>query len=427
MQSVYKIKNSLVNGEYDNLFHNTLCCDASIAVKRTLDVLDGFVKSFADEECALFSSPGRTELGGNHTDHQGGAVLAAAVNMDMLCAASKTDNNFVCIEAEQFGRISVDLSTNKPIAAERGTSAALVRGVASWFEERGYKISGINAYVVSDVPPGSGMSSSASFEVLIGTIFNSFFADNTFSKVDIAKAGLYAENIYFGKPCGLMDQIACAVGGVVSIDFSDSIEPKVQSMNANFNKNGYSLCLISTGGDHTDLTSEYANITNEMKEISCFFGKEKLSEINEKDVVGNFAKLRELCGDRAVLRAINYFEEDRRAKKMADVLLANDINAYLKLVNMSGNGSFMYLQNIYPSGSKKMQPVAVALKAAELSLAGEGAVRVHGGGFAGTIQAYVPNVMLNEFISNMEEFLYPGCCSVLKVRKVGAVKIEVEN
>ncbi len=427
MQAVHEIKTALECGVYDELFCDTLCCDIESSVKRAIRVLESFERSFPNEKCALFSSPGRTELGGNHTDHQGGSVLAAAVNTDMLCAAAVAANNYVCIESEGFGRIVVDLSDKEPVESERGTAEALIRGIASWFEERGYNISGINAYIVSDVPPGSGISSSAAFEVLIGTVFNYFFANYAFSQVEIAKAGLYAENVYFGKPCGMMDQLACSVGGLVAIDFSDPVEPLVRAMKYDFFANGYSLCLISTGGSHVDLTDEYADITAEMKSVASVFGKKKLSEISEKDVLDNFAKLRETCGDRAVLRAVNYFEEDKRARKMADVLLNNDVDSYLELVNMSGHGSFMYLQNIYPSGSKMLQPVAVALKAAEVALKGEGAVRVHGGGFAGTIQAYVPNHMLTQFADDMDRYIYPGCCRVLKVRKIGAVKIEAEK
>jgi len=427
MQAVQEIKKALASGAYNELFCNILCCDTESAVKRAIYVLENFEKNFSDEKCALFSSPGRTELGGNHTDHQGGSVLAAAVNMDMLCAAAITDTGYVSIESEGFGRICVDLSIKEPVESERGTAEALIRGIAAWFSDRGYSISGLNAYIVSDVPPGSGMSSSAAFEVLVGTVFNCFFAENAFSEVDIAKAGLYAENVYFGKPCGMMDQIACAVGGLVSIDFADAPKPSVRSMNYDFYENGYSLCHISTGGDHVDLTDEYADITMEMKAVANALGKEKLSEINENDVLNSFVKLREQCGDRALLRALNYFEEDRRAKEMADALIKNDIDEYLKLVNNSGRGSFMYLQNIYPSGSKKIQPVAVALKAAELSLKGNGAFRVHGGGFAGTIQAYVPNEKLTQFLEDMDKFIYPGCCKVLKVRKIGAAKIEAEK
>lgn len=427
MLGVHELKNKFNSGIYDELFHDELCCDVSTAVKRSCDVLDGFWCHFPNGRCTLFSAPGRTELGGNHTDHQGGCVLAAAVNLDMLCAAAVTENNHVCILSEGFGKIVVDLSIKHPVDEECGTASALVRGMAMWFEERGYNITGINAYITSDVPPGSGMSSSAAFEVLIGTIFNSFFADGAFSKVDIAKAGLYAENVYFGKPCGLMDQLACSVGGLVSINFSNAHEPIVKPLEYDFYSNGFSLCLISTGGSHADLTSEYADITNEMKMIASAFGKGKLSEIDESEILNYSSHLREKCGDRAFLRAVNYFEENRRAQEMAEVLSVNNLSAYLDLVNMSGRGSFMYLQNIYPAGSKLMQPVAVALKAAEIALEGQGAVRVHGGGFAGTIQAYVPNEMRDHFLKTMDKLINPGCCRVLKTRKAGALEITLEK
>jgi len=423
MTEVYKLKEQLNNGDYNDCFAIDLCCDPISKVKRACSVLDRFLENFHNDKCDLFSSPGRTELGGNHTDHQKGHVLAAAVNADMLCAASVTDDKCVRIVSEGFGSIYVDLSVKESVEEERGTAAALVRGIAVWFEERGYSISGLDAYVTSDVPAGSGISSSASFEVLIGTIFNCFFADNSFSSLDIAKAGLFAENKYFGKPCGLMDQTACACGGIVSVDFTDPDEPVVRPLVYDFSEKGYSLCLVSTGSSHDDLTQEYSAITDEMKSVANLFEKMFLSELDCETVLSNANYIREQCGDRAFLRAVNYFAEDKRAQDMYTALNEDDIDKYFELVNASGRGSFMYLQNIFPAGSVRRQAVAVALQMAEISLEGAGAYRVHGGGFAGTIQAYVPNDRLESFVADMEKVLFPNCCKAFNIRRVGAVKI----
>ena len=423
MTNIHELKNRLLNGEYDAFFVEELGYDIKIAAQRVCAAVEKFDKNFADEKCAIFSAPGRTELGGNHTDHQRGNILAAAVNADMLCVASVTDNNCISIVSEGFGKVSVDLDIKKPIEEERGTAAALIRGVAVWFEYHGCKISGVNAYISSEVPIGSGMSSSAAFEVLVGAVINSFFAQNRFSKIDIAKAGLFAENKYFGKPCGLMDQIACAFGGIVSVDFKNPDEPRIIPLQYDFNDNGYTLCLISTGGSHEDLTAEYKAITDEMYGVAFLFGESYLSDITQTELIRNAVEVRNKCGDRAYVRSVNYFEENYRARVMSEALRDNDLTKYLDLVNDSGRCSFMYLQNIYPSKSTDNQPITVALQAAQLCLKGKGAFRVHGGGFAGTIQAYVPNDMVDEFVAVMESVLFEGCCKTLKIRKQGVTEV----
>ncbi len=428
MNDIYEIKREIKCGAFSDIFLNIMgYTDPQIAAMRVLNVLDRFSRIFPNENCALFSAPGRAELGGNHTDHQHGHILAAGINADMLCVAAVTDNGKIIIESEGFGNICVDLKIKHPLDKERGTAAGLIRGIAMWFEERGYRISGVNAFMISDVPPGSGMSSSAAFEMLWGTVFNSFFADNFFSKIDIAKAGLYAENVYFGKPCGLMDQTACAYGGIISVDFADADEPQILPINYDFADEGYALCIINAGDSHDDLTDDYSEITNEMYSVANALGKKYLSELTFDTVFDNAAFVRNKCGDRAYLRAVNYFEEDWRATEMAKALQKNDFDKYLKLVEASGKGSYMYLQNIYSPRNTKNQAIAVALHTAEISLKGSGAFRVHGGGFAGTIQAYVPFEKLDTFIANMEKALFSGCCRVLKIRNSGAMKITLNE
>lgn len=424
MTNIKVLKNKISAGELDRVFTENLGCgNVTDARNRALSVTDSFEGFFGECDCALFSAPGRTELGGNHTDHQRGSVLAAAVNADMLCCASVSGDNVATVVSKAFGKITVDLNDKTPKDEEKGSAAALIRGAAAYFEDMGYEVRGINAYVESDVPVGSGMSSSAAFEVLLGTVFSEFFCDGKWSAMDIARAGLFAENVYFGKPCGLMDQTACAHGGIVAVDFKDPVRPIVQEISYDFSDKGYALCIINTGGSHDDLTEDYAAITREMRSVAEIFGKEFLSELTIAEVLSNAVLVREKCGDRAFLRTINYFEEDERAKLMAKALIDDDFSEYLRLVNKSGQGSFMYLQNISPMGDGKSQPVAAALLAADISLGGKGAFRVHGGGFAGTIQAYVPSEILDKFVKDMDTAVFKGCCKVLNVRKCGAIKL----
>lgn len=426
MTNIEVLKNMLSAGEFDRVFIDKMgCADVSQARNRALSVTAGFEAEFGDADCALFSSPGRTELGGNHTDHQRGSVLAASINADMLCCAALSGDKTATVFSESFGKITVDLTDLSPRESEIGSAAALIRGVAACFENRGYSVGGINAYIASDVPIGSGISSSAAFEVLLGTVFSEFFADGKWSALDIAKAGLFAENVHFGKPCGLMDQTACAHGGIVAVDFCDPQDPLVQEISYDFSEKGYALCIINTGGSHDDLTEDYAAITSEMKDVAKVFGKEFLSELSRENVLSNAREIRTKCGDRAYLRAVNYFEEDERAKLMAQALKNDDFGTYLRLVNRSGQCSFMYLQNISPKGDGKSQPVAAALLAADISLGGKGAFRVHGGGFAGTIQAYVPLDMLDKFVHDMDTAVFSGCCRVLNVRKRGAMMLSI--
>ena len=369
-----------------------------------------------------FSAPGRTEIGGNHTDHQHGCVLAAAVNLETLADVSLNESDMIWVQSEGYPAFGVDLTDLSVHEEEKNTTAALVRGVAAAFVQRGAKLQGFDMAVTSTVLPGSGLSSSAAFEVLVGTILNELFFDRKLSAIEIAQIGQYAENVYFGKPCGLMDQMASSVGGMVYIDFDDTENPIVEKINFDFQKEGYDLCIIDSGADHADLTDEYAAITRELKELCAFFGKDYLRQIPETDFMVALPKLRETVSDRAILRAMHVYRENERVVAQCDALKTNDIKSFLRLVTESGHSSWMYMQNINPAGAVQKQPVAFALALCDSLLRGKGAYRVHGGGFAGTVQAFVPHHMLDGFKEAVEAGLGKGSCHVLNVRPYGGVR-----
>ena len=369
-----------------------------------------------------FSAPGRTEIGGNHTDHQHGCVLAAAVNLETLADVSLNASDMIWVQSEGYPAFGVDLTDLSVHEEEKNTTAALVRGVAAAFAQRGAKLQGFDMAVTSTVLPGSGLSSSAAFEVLVGTILNELFFDRKLSAIEIAQIGQYAENVYFGKPCGLMDQMASSVGGMVYIDFADPENPIVEKIDFDFQKEGYDLCIIDSGADHADLTDEYAAITRELKELCAFFGKEYLRHIPETDFMAALPKLRETVSDRSILRAMHVYRENERVAAQCDALKTNDINSFLRLVTESGHSSWMYMQNISPAGAVQKQTVAFALALCDSLLRGKGAYRVHGGGFAGTVQAFVPHHMLDGFKEAVEAGLGKGSCHVLNVRPYGGVR-----
>ena len=369
-----------------------------------------------------FSAPGRTEIGGNHTDHQHGCVLAAAVNLETLADVTLNETNHICIKSEGYPEFCVCLDDLGVHPEEMNTTAALVRGVAAAFVHRGAKLKGFDAVVRSTVLPGSGLSSSAAFEVLVGTILNELFFEKKLSAIEIAQIGQYAENVYFGKPCGLMDQMASSVGGMVYIDFADSEHPIVEKIDFDFQKAGYDLCIIDSGADHADLTDEYAAITRELKELCGFFGREYLRQIPESEFMAALPQLRETVSDRAILRAMHVYRENERVNAQRDALRAKDIAAFLGLVTASGHSSWMYLQNICPAGAVQRQPVAFVLALCDRLLCGKGAYRVHGGGFAGTVQAFVPHHMLDGFKEAVEGALGEGTCRVLCVRPYGGIQ-----
>ena len=390
--------------------------------KRVSRVLDGFQQTFGageDTPVTLCSAPGRTEICGNHTDHQHGRVLAAAVNVDFLVCAAPNGGDTIRFQSEGWPLVEVRLDGKGPRAEERESTASLVRGMAELAARRGHPVKGFDAYAVSDVLPGSGLSSSAACEVLLGVIVNHLFCQDAFTPVEIAQMGQGAENVYFGKPSGLMDQTASSVGGAVAIDFADPARPVVRSVAVDLNALGYALCIIDSGASHADLTDEYAAVPREMGAVAAFFGKEVLREVSQEQVLSHLPALRERAGDRAVLRALHFFADDARAEEEADALARGDMDAFLALVKESGRSSWEFLQNITPAGAVREQAMAVALAVAERALKGRGACRVHGGGFAGTIQAFVPLDSLEAFRAETEGALGAGSCHVLSIRPVG--------
>ena len=390
------------------------------SVAASLDA--GFEKTFGTAPERYFSAPGRTEIGGNHTDHQRGRVLAAAVNLDTVAAVKATGTNTIRIQSEGYPLCIVELDDLTPVEAEINTTAALIRGVAARFVQLGCPVGGFDAYVTSSVLPGSGLSSSAAYEVLIGTIINHLFFGGKVSQPEVAMIGQYAENVFFGKPCGLMDQTASAVGGMVTIDFFDKEHPAIEKVEFDFASCGHALCIIDSRASHADLTDEYAAITIELKNICSFFGKEVLTQIPEKDFIANMATLREQFGDRAVLRAYHFYKENARVPQQVAALRSGDFDTFLRLVKESGYSSYMYLQNVIPAGYTEHQDVAVSLALCELYLGGRGAYRVHGGGFAGTVQAFVPYDILDAFRSGIDAVLGAGACHVLSIRPEGGVE-----
>ena len=392
-------------------------------MKRVLDA--GFAAAFGGAPQRYFSAPGRTEIGGNHTDHQRGCVLAAAVNLDTVAAVRPNDTGIIRILSEGYPLCRVDVAELTPKAEEINTTPALVRGVAARFCQLGCQVGGFDAYCQSTVLPGSGLSSSAAFEVLIGTIINHLFFAGKVSQAEVAQIGQYAENVFFGKPCGLMDQTASAVGNLVTIDFYDKENPVIRKVDFDFSACGHALCIIDTRASHADLTDEYAAIPNEIRSVSAYFGKEVLSQIHEEEFYAHIPALRKACGDRAVLRAVHFYQDNARVGKQVAALESGDFAGFLELVKESGRSSYMYLQNVIPAGYKAHQDVAVALALCERFLQGKGAYRVHGGGFAGTVQAFVPNEILPQFKNGIDAVLGEGACHVLSIRPQGGVEMKV--
>ena len=389
------------------------------AEKQVLDA--GFKAVFGGCPERYFSAPGRTEIGGNHTDHQRGRVLAAAVNLDTRAAVALNGTDLIRIQSKGYPMCTVDLKSLVPQDSEINSTPALVRGVAARFAQLGCQVKGFDAYCESTVLPGSGLSSSAAFEVLVGTILNHMFFDGRVSQPEIAQIGQYAENVFFGKPCGLMDQTASAVGNLVTIDFFDKDHPVIQSVDFDFSTCGHALCIIDSQASHADLTDEYAAIPGELKKICAHFGKEVLSQIDEADFYAAIPALRKDCSDRAVLRAVHFYQDNARVPRQVAALRAGDFDTFLQLIKESGQSSWMYLQNVIPAGYKEHQDVAVSLALCQHYLQGRGAYRVHGGGFAGTVQAFVPFDLLEGFRAGIDAALGEGACHVLSIRPQGGV------
>ena len=392
--------------------------------QRYVDAIHAFVRQFGDsDQIAVFSAPGRTELSGNHTDHNHGRVLAASIDLDVIAIAAPNGDGRIKVQSEGYPLDDVDLTDLTVQPQEKGTSASLIRGMAADIRERGESIGGFNAYTTSSVLKGSGLSSSAAFEVLIGTILNDFFCDQKMDAVSIAQSAQRAENNYFGKPCGLMDQMACSVGGVIAIDFANPSAPVFERIDCDFTAQDIHLCIVDTGGNHADLTPDYAAIPAEMKAAAAFFGKNVLRELPEAEFIGGIPRLRSRLGDRAVLRGLHFYAENRRVEEQTVALSLGDFDHFMRLVVESGRSSSNYLQNIYSPRNPEEQGLSLALCLAEDILAGAGAWRVHGGGFAGTILSFVPKAYLPRFVATMESVFGSRCCHVLSIRSEGGIRV----
>jgi galactokinase len=395
-------------------------------IERYQDLKQNFVKRFGYQSLDFFSTPGRTEIGGNHTDHNHGRVIAASVNLDSIATAAKNNNLVVTIYSDGYKNpFVVDLSDLSIYNNEKEETSALIRGIAAKFAESGFEIGGFDCCMSSTVLPGSGLSSSASVEVLIGTIFNHLFNDGKIAPEEIAKIGQFAENNYFGKPCGLMDQMACAVGGIISIDFADPVNPVVKKINFDFSRENFSLLVVDTGGNHSDLTDDYAAIPAEMKAVAGFFGAEYLRDVSFDTFREEIPKIRNKFGDRAVLRAFHFLKENERVMEQVKVLEDGEFQSFLNHVNASGNSSFKWLQNIYTFKNVNEQGLTLALSLTEnfIKEIKTGACRVHGGGFAGTIQVFLPDTAVKEYINLMQSVFDENSVMVLGIRQVGTVKI----
>lgn len=416
-----ELKMKIDNGCFDKQFELLYAEVTSETKMRYRKAVDEFVSIFGDsDELRLLSVPGRSEVGGNHTDHNNGRVIACAVNLDIIAVVAPNAKNTINIKSEGFDMDSVKLSKLEPDENEKGRSSALIRGVAAHLCELGFKVDGFNAYTTSKVLKGSGLSSSAAFEVMTANIISCLFNNEKIDPVTMAKTGQYAEGKYFGKPCGLMDQTACAVGGFITIDFKDTENPVIEKLDFDFVKTGFSLCIVDTAGDHADLSDDYAAIRSEMTSVAGLLGGKVLRDCDEMKFYANLPKIRAELGDRAALRAMHFFGDNARVVDEVTALKNADFRAFLDCVIASGRSSYMYLQNIYSLKYPDRQGLGLALALAEKILADEGAWRVHGGGFAGTIEAFVPHEKLAEFESIMNKVFGKSACHKLTVRPVGA-------
>lgn len=414
----------LNNKKYDELL-NDIYVDTNLLDyqrERYVKAINKYVSLYGDTDVEIYSAPGRSEVGGNHTDHQHGCVLAAAVNLDAIAVVGRVDNK-IKVLSDDFDIAPINLEDLEIKKAEEGTSEALIRGVCARLKELGYNVGGFNAFITSDVLMGAGLSSSAAFETIIGTIISGLYNDMTIDPVVIAQVGQYAENVYFGKPCGLMDQCASSVGSLINIDFNDVAKPIVNKVDVDFYKFGHSLCIVDTKGSHADLTDEYAAIPMEMKKVANYFGKEFLREVDEEDFFNDIAGARKACQDRAVLRAIHLFEENKRVDQEVKALNNSDFETFKKVVKESGDSSYKFLQNVYANCDVQNQSVSIGLAMSEKIIGRNGVCRVHGGGFAGTIQAFVKDEFVTAYKTEIERVFGKGSCHVLKVRKYGGKKV----
>lgn len=418
------LKQKILDGGFEKDF-SLLYTDTKKAAERYAKAVDSFSSLFGEKDnLRLFSAPGRTEIGGNHTDHQHGCVLAGSVDLDVIAVVSANDENIIRIRSEGFPMDIVELNNLSVVMEEKGKSASLIRGVCAAFKNKGYNIGGFDAYTTSNVLKGSGLSSSAAFEVLVSNIINGVYNENKVDAVSIAKYSQFAESEYFGKPCGLLDQMASSVGGFTYADFFDPTNPIVEKIDVDFSESGYTLCVVDTGGNHADLTGDYADITSEMKSVSEFLGNKKhLRNVDENEFYAQIGQLRKSCGDRAVLRAFHYFNESKRVEIQKQALKVSDFEVFLKEVTSSGNSSYKYLQNLYSNSNVREQGLCLGIALTKRFLNGKGACRVHGGGFAGTIQCYIPNDMLKDYRIMIEDVFGKDSCVPLKIRPVGGYEL----
>jgi len=400
-------------------------------VERYIQAVENFYRIFTQQGSSGFyvlSTPGRTEIGGNHTDHNAGRVLAAGVSLDAIAVAAPSRDKVIRVYSEGYPEpFVVELDSLAPRKEEEGTTLALIRGIAKRMGELGYRIGGFDAYITSDVLGGSGLSSSACIEVLLGNIINHLYNEGRIDEILLAKIGQYAENVYFNKPCGLMDQIACAVGGFVTIDFKDFDNPIVRKIEFDFTAQNYSLLVINTGGSHADLTDDYASIPREMKAVAGALGKKVCREITMEEVIKNIPGLRKQLGDRAILRAMHFLAEDERVVRQVEALERGDFEGFLRLVNESGNSSWKWLQNCFTNKDPNEQGITLALSVTEnfLKNTGKGACRVHGGGFAGTVLVFMPNELLNGYVELIESIFGEGSVTVLSIRPYGTLCVNL--
>ena len=429
MTPIHKILEALNSGKTDALFKKLYGNKPGAVQKqgeRYLKAIEEFKALYPGQtDIQLFSSPGRTEVGGNHTDHNGGRILAAAVDLDIIAVAAKNDLQDVRVKSEGYSQDLVSLDQLSPVESEKYSSAALARGVCARFNQLGYKIGGFDAYATSSVPKGSGLSSSAAYEVLVAVIENSLYNNSGIDPVLLAQISQFSENNFFGKPCGLMDQTTCAVGGFVTIDFKDFSHPIVKKVDFDFAASGFSMVIVDTGGNHADLNDDYTALEHEMKAVARAFGGQVLREFSAAKVLENLAYLRTKVNDRAILRALHFYGDDQRVVDQVKALEANNFNEFLQMIIDSGYSSWMWCQNCYSHKNIEEQGISIGLAASENILKGRGAWRVHGGGFAGTIQAFVPNDLLEKYVHEMNTIFGTGVCHELMIRPLGGVQLEV--
>ena len=421
--NINDIKARINSGYYDQTF-DTLYSDINSARERYLKALSGFEELYGDRDnIRLFSAPGRTEIGGNHTDHQHGCVLAGSVDCDVIAVVSENESDTVSIKSEGYPRDYVNINELSPDSDEFGHASSLIRGVLAGFSEMGFCLGGFDAYTTSSVLKGSGLSSSAAFEVLVSNIVNSLFCEARVDAVTIAKISQMAENVYFGKPSGLLDQMASSVGGFTFADFNDPKNPQIEKIDIDLSKSDYTLCVVDTGGNHSDLTGDYADITTECKAVSNYLGVEFLRDADTNRFYKELATIRKTCGDRAALRAIHFFNENSRVLAQKEALKNSDFPEFIRLVNESGESSYKYLQNLYSNSNVREQGLSLAIALTKQFLNGKGACRVHGGGFAGTIQCYIPKEMLSDYKNMIEAVYGEGACMPLKIRALGGTEL----